>query len=320
MDKLKSFIKSIFPPKQKILNLFKLAYIVLFIISIPNMFESSGIDAASVFWENLAEVISWIIFIIFLLSLPIYYNSKLRNHIFIPILILQIYLYFIAIRAHRYTAGLLDPIYLTPVLITFILWNNKSKKFSRNLIIFLFIPFFLVAFDKIITLGFQLSCSFTIPKAQYNPIYLPRQFFHIENERLVPNIQEISEIPSFHDLPKLNREYTILVYDSCGWVKEKIANELLKRGNIILCKTRKDAWNWQKYTNTSQQTIIKINGNNKKITIAQLHSNLFIKKYENFWLRDHSISYCGYGNIFQTQHIHFKNEYQTYIKLSNKGE
>ena len=226
MSRVKSIIQKLFPPEQKTLNIFKITYLVLFVISLPEIFVYVGGEAASGIWNTLAWFALWAVFIVFMLALPMYYKNRKRNLVFIPLLILLIFLYIIAVKSHRYTAGLLDVLYFLPVLVTFILWNKKSANPTRNLIIFLVVPFSLIAFDKIVALGFQLSCPFTTPKAEYNPIYLPKRFFHEEDGKLVPNIQKINRIPSFHDLPDVHREHSILVYDMCGWVKEKIAKEL----------------------------------------------------------------------------------------------
>lgn len=177
MNKIKQITEKLFPPEQKVLNIFKITYLVLLIISLPEIFVYVGGEAALGIWNALAWFALWAVCIVSMLALPMYYKSKKRNLVFIPLLALLIYLYFIAIRMHKYTAGLLDPIFFLPALITFILWNKKSANPTRNLIIFLAVPFSLIAFDKIVTLGFQLSCPFTTPKAEYNPIYLPKRFF-----------------------------------------------------------------------------------------------------------------------------------------------
>lgn len=325
MSRIKQITEKLFPPKQKVLNIFKITYLVLLIISLPEIFVYHHGEIATGFWITVAWLISWPIFIVFMLALPMYYKSKKRDIVFIPLLALLIYLYFIAVKMHKYTAGLLDPIFFLPVLITFILWNKKSANPTRNLIIFLAVPFSLIAFDKIVTLGFQLSCPFTTFKAEYNPIYLPQRFFHEEDGKLVPNIQEINRIPSFHDLPDLYREHSILVYDTCGWVKEKIARELLEKGNIILCKIRKsnldipDYLRPKKYINSLSLTIVMVDNEGRKTSIAKLYSKLLIKGYEKKWLRKPSLSYCRYGNIFMTNKAQFKNKYEKYIKLSNDG-
>lgn len=325
MSRIKSIIQKLFPPEQKTLNIFKVVYLVLFVISLPEIFVYVGGEAVSGIWNALAWFALWAVFIVFMLALPMYYKSRKRNLVFIPLLVLLMFLYIVAVKSHRYTAGLLDVLYFLPVLITFILWNKMSGKPVRNLIIFLAIPFSLVAFDKIVTLGFQLSCPFTTSKAEYNPIYLPKRFFHKEDGKLVPNIQEINRIPSFHDLPDVHREHSILVYDTCGWVKEKIAKELLRKGNVILCKIRKsnldipDYLKPKKYLNPLSLSIVMIDNEGTKTTIATLYSKLLIKGYENGWLRQPSLSYCGYGNIFMTNKAQFKNEYEKYIKLSNDG-
>ena len=325
MNKIKQITEKLFPPEQKVLNIFKITYLVLLIISLPEIFVYHHGELAAGFWITIAWLVSWPIFIVSMLALPMYYKSKKRNLVFIPLLALLIYLYFIAIRMHKYTAGLLDPIFFLPALIAFILWNKKTANPTRNLIIFLAVPFSLIAFDKIVTLGFQLSCPFTTPKAEYNPIYLPKRFFHEEDGKLVPNIQEINRIPSFHDLPDIHQEHSILVYDTCGWVKEKIAKELLRKGNVILCKVRKsnldipDYLKPKKYSNPLFLSIAMLDNEGTKTTIAKLYSKLLIKGYENKWLRKPSLSYCGYGNIFMTNKAQFKNEYEKYIKLSNDG-
>ena len=177
MSRVKSIIQKLFPPEQKTLNIFKITYLVLFVISLPEIFVYVGGEAASGIWNTLAWFALWAVFIVFMLVLPMYYKNRKRNLVFIPLLILLIFLYIIAVKSHRYTAGLLDVLYFLPVLVTFILWNKKSANPTRNLIIFLVVPFSLIAFDKIVALGFQLSCPFTTPKAEYNPIYLPKRFF-----------------------------------------------------------------------------------------------------------------------------------------------
>ena len=298
MNKIKQITEKLFPPEQKVLNIFKITYLVLFIISLPEIFVYHHGELAIGFWITIAWLASWAVFIVFMLALPMYYKSRKRNLVFIPLLAFLIYLYFIAIGMHKYTAGLLDPIFFLPALITFILWNKMSANPVRNLIIFLAVPFSFVAFDKIATLGFQLSCPFTTPEAEYNPIYLPKRFFHEENGKLAPNIQEINQIPSFHDLPDVHREHSILVYDTCGWVKEKIAKELLRKENIILCKIRKsnldipDYLKPKKYLNPLSLSIVMIDNEGTKTTIAKLYSKLLIKGYENGWLRQPSLSYC----------------------------
>lgn len=325
MDKIKQITEKLLPPEQKVLNIFKIAYLVLFVISLPEIFVYVGGEAVSGIWNALAWFALWAVFIVSMLALPMYYKSKKRNLVFIPLLIFLIFLYIIAVKSHRYTAGLLDILYFLPVLVTFILWNKKTANPTRNLIIFLAVPFSLIAFDKIVTLGFQLSCPFTTSEAEYNPIYLPKRFFHEEDGKLVPNIQEINRIPSFHDLPDIHQEHSILVYDTCGWVKEKIAKELLRKGNVILCKIRKsnldipDYLKPKKYLNPLSLSIVMIDNEGTKTTIATLYSKLLIKGYESEWLRKPSLSYCGYGNIFMTNKAQFKNEYEKYIKLSNDG-
>ena len=325
MSRIKSIIQKLFPPEQKVLNIFKIIYLVLLIISLPEIFVYVGGEAALGIWNALAWFALWAVFIVSMLALPMYYKSKKRNLVFIPLFILLIFLYIIAVKSHRYTAGLLDVLYFLPVLVTFTLWNKKSAKPTRNLIIFLAVPFSPIVFDKIVTLGFQLSCPFTTPEAEYNPIYLPKRFFHEEDGKLVPNIQEINQIPSFHDLPDVHWEHSILVYETCGWIKEEIAKELLRKGNVILCKVRKsnldipDYLKPKKYSNPLFLSIVMLDNEGTKTTIAKLYSKLLIKGYENKWLRKPSLSYCGYGNIFMTSKAQFKNEYEKYIKLSNYG-
>lgn len=308
MNKIKQITKKLFPPEQKVLNIFKITYLVLLIISLPEIFVYDGGEAILGLWNTLAWFALWAVFIVSMLALPMYYKSKKRNLVFISLLILLIFLYIIAVKSHRYTAGLLDVLYFLPVLVTFILWNKESANPTRNLIIFLAVPFSLVAFDKIVTLGFQLSCPFTTPEAEYNPIYLPKRFFHEEDRKLVPNIQEINQIPSFHDLPDVHREHSILVYDMCAWVKEEIAKELLRKGNIILCKVRKsnlditdyrDYLKPKKYLNSSSLSIVMIDNEGRETIIATLYSKVLNKKYEKFWLRYLSESYCSFGNILE---------------------
>ena len=332
MNKIKQITKKLFPPEQKVLNIFKITYLILLIISLPEIFVYDGGEAALGIWNDLAWFALWAVFIVSMLALPMYYKSKKRNLVFIPLLIFLIFLYIIAVKSHRYTAGLLDVLYFLPVLVAFILWNKKSANPTRNLIIFLAVPFSLIVFDKIVTLGFQLSCPFTTPEAEYNPIYLPKRFFHEEDGKLVPNIQEINQIPSFHDLPDVHWEHSILVYETCGWIKEEIAKELLRKENVILCKVRKsnldipDYLKPKKYSNPSSLSIVMLDNEGTKTTIATLYSKVLNKKYEKFWLRYLSESYCSFGNILEGYKAYktiFREEELdpvNYIKPLNKKE
>lgn len=110
-------------------------------------------------------------------------KAEKRNLVFIHYLFSCIFVHYCS-KTHRYTAGLLDVLYFLPVLITYILWNKISAKPVRNLIIFLAVPFSLVAFDKIVTLGFQLSCPFTTLEAEYNPIHCQGVFSMKKMENL----------------------------------------------------------------------------------------------------------------------------------------
>lgn len=42
MSRIKSIIQKLFPPEQKTLNIFKVAYLVLFVISLPEIFVYVG--------------------------------------------------------------------------------------------------------------------------------------------------------------------------------------------------------------------------------------------------------------------------------------
>lgn len=143
MNKIKQITEKLFPPEQKVLNIFKITYLVLLIISLPEIFVYVGGEAALGIWNDLAWFALWAVFIVSMLALPMYYKSKKRNLVFIPLLIFLIFLYIIAVKSHRYTAGLLDVLYFLPVLVAFILWNKKSANPTRNLIIFLAVPFLL---------------------------------------------------------------------------------------------------------------------------------------------------------------------------------
>lgn len=329
MSKIKSIIQKLFPPKQKVLNIFKITYLVLLIISLPEIFVYVGGEAVLGIWNTLAWFALWAVFIVFMLALPMYYKSKKRDIVFIPLLALLIYLYFIAVKSHRYTAGLLDIFYFFPVLITFILWNKKSANTTRNLIIFLAVPFSLIAFDKIVTLGFQLSCPFTTPDAEYNPIYLPKRFFHEENGKLVPNIQEIKELQIYANYRVPDISNTIFLYDFCGWTDKNVTQKLIEQRNIVLCiqtesdiNERKDRHN--KFNlNISTLSIFQLNADSSKTLIAKLYSRVFVKNYEKLWLREPSRDYCGLFHNFSCYdgkfNINRLKNYR-YIKRLDKEE
>lgn len=325
MSRLNGFIKLIFPPQEKVLNTFKAVYLGLFIISLPEIFSYVGGDGILGIWSTLAWFALWAVFIVLMLALPMYDESKKRNFIFIPLLCLLIYLYIFAVETHRYTAGILDPIYFLPVLITFILWNKKTKNPSRNLIVFLFVPFCLVAFDKIVTLGFQVSCPFTTPAAEYNPVYLPKRYFHEENGKLVPNIQEISKYGTFKEYRDDKVKYTIpdtdntvFMYTRCTLQDKDITDRLLKKGNIVLCQNIHFLdINHQEVIDGFIATIEKMEKGGKKVKIATLYSKILNKKYEKFWLRRSSSSYCHFGDILGINNAHFRGrelDYANYIK------
>lgn len=329
MSRIKSIIQKLFPPKQKTFNIFIAVYLALFVISLPEIFVYHHGELATGFQITIAWLASWPIFIVFMLALPMYYKSRKRNAVFIPLLAFLIYLYFIAIRMHKYTAGLLDPIFFLPALITFILWNKISAKPVRNLIIFLAIPFSLVAFDKIVTLGFQLSCPFTTPEAEYNPIYLPKRFFHEENGKLVPNIKVVSKYGTFKEyrydkvkytIPDTNN--TIFMYTRCTLQDADITDRLLEKGNIVLCQNIHSLdINYQKVIDSFIATIEKMEKGGQKVNIATLHSKILNKKYEKCWLRRLSSSYCRFGNIFDGNNVQFRAkelDYANYIKSLDK--
>ena len=329
MSRIKSIIQKLFPPEQKVLNIFKIAYLVLFIISLPEIFVYVGGEAVSGLWNALAWFALWAVFIVSMLALPMYYKSKKRNLVFIPLLIFLIFLYIIAVKSHRYTAGLLDVLYFLPVLIAFILWNKMSANPVRNLIIFLAIPFSLVAFDKIVTLGFQLSCPFTTSKAEYNPIYLPKRFFHEEDGKLVPNVKVINKYGTFKEyrydkvkytIPDTNN--TIFMYTRCTLQDTDITDKLLEKGNIVLCRDVHSLdINYQKIIDSFIATIEKMEKGGQKVKIATLHSKILNKKYEKRWLRRLSSSYCSFGNILGGYKAQFRakeSDYANYIKSLDK--
>lgn len=316
MNKIKQITEKLFPPEQKVLNIFKIAYLVLFVISLPEIFVYVGGEAASGIWNALSWFALWAVFIVFMLALPMYYKSKKRNLVFIPLLIFLIFLYIIAVKSHRYTAGLLDVLYFLPVLVAFILWNKKSANPTRNLIIFLAVPFSLIVFDKIVTLGFQLSCPFTTPKAEYNPIYLPKRFFHEEDGKLVPNIQKVSKYGTFKEYRYDKVKYTIpdtdntiFMYTRCTLQDIDITDKLLEKGNIVLCQnTHLLDINYQKVIDSFIATIEKMEKGGKEVKIATLHSKVLNKKYEHFWLRYLSESYCSFCNILGGYDVLFREE------------
>lgn len=329
MDKIKQITEKLLPPEQKVLNIFKIAYLVLLIISLPEIFVYVGGEAVLGIWNALAWFALWAVFIVSMLALPMYYKSKKRNLVFIPLLIFLIFLYIIAVKSHRYTAGLLDVLYFLPVLVTFILWNKKTANPTRNLIIFLAVPFSLIAFDKIVTLGFQLSCPFIIPETEYNPIYLPKRFFHEEDGKLVPNIQEIKELQVYanYRVPDINN--TIFLYDFCGWTDKNVTQKLIEQRNIVLCiqtesdiNERKDRHN--KFNlNISTLSIFQLNADSSKTLIAKLYSRVFVKNYEELWLREPSRDYCGFFHNFSCYdgkfNINRLKNYR-YIKRLDKEE
>ena len=70
MSRIKSIIQKLFPPEQKVLNIFKIAYLVLFIISLPEIFVYVGGEAVSGIWNALAWFALWAVFIVSMLALP----------------------------------------------------------------------------------------------------------------------------------------------------------------------------------------------------------------------------------------------------------
>lgn len=329
MSRIKSIIQKLFPPEQKVLNIFKITYLILLIISLPEIFVYDGGEAALGIWNDLAWFALWAVFIVSMLALPMYYKSKKRNLVFIPLLIFLIFLYIIAVKSHRYTAGLLDVLYFLPVLVAFILWNKKSANPTRNLIIFLAVPFSLIVFDKIVTLGFQLSCPFTTPEAEYNPIYLPKRFFHEKDGKLIPNIQEIKELQVYANYRVPDISNTIFLYDFCGWTDKNVTQKLIEQRNIVLCiqtesdiNERKDRHN--KFNlNISTLSIFQLNADSSKTLIAKLYSRVFVKNYEKLWLREPSRDYCGFFHNFSCYdgkfNINRLKNYR-YIKRLDKKE
>lgn len=133
MSRIKSIIQKLFPPKQKTFNIFIAVYLALFVISLPEIFVYHHGELATGFQITIAWLASWPIFIVFMLALPMYYKSRKRNAVFIPLLAFLIYLYFIAIRMHKYTAGLLDPIFSYQLLSPLFFGTKYQPNLSATL-------------------------------------------------------------------------------------------------------------------------------------------------------------------------------------------
>jgi hypothetical protein len=298
-----NYIKKFFPPEQIFFNIVKGAYILLFIICIPEMFERSRGELAAAFSETIAVVLHVLVFFVSIPILMSLYKSKDKPLlILISILAFQIVLYFYSSKMGVYVSGLLNPFLLLPPLITFIFINKNAQNFSRNLVMFLFIPFFIVGIDKIITLGFQLTCPYTTPKAEYNPIYLPLNFFHEKTvngvSTLAPNITEITGYNRYDKSNMLNSGGKILLYHKCAWTEYK--DKLIKTGNIILCV--KDNRNYNsELTNNIVMSNIKIkrlNEDKTYNTIATLYYMRLTRIYIKWYLLYPKGGYCRYDNKF----------------------
>lgn len=337
---MKKYINKIFPQNQKILNFFKIAYIFLFIINIPEIFKRVGsADLANTFWKSVALLLFILMFFLALLTIISQYLLKKENKsILISILAVQIFLYLYAAKLNSYVAGIIHPVYILPLLITFIFINRKSKNFSRNLVFFLFIPFSLIAFDNIVTLGFQITCPFTTPKAEYSPIYLSRQYFHEENINgkriLIPNIIEINGSKHYDTAKFLETDRNIVLFrNGCNLTKYK--KQLMEKGNIVLCTENNVRTKRYKSTQSklgkkialSDITIKKLDISGTYTQIAKFYYIMNTRNYFELYFLYTDSNYCKYNNIFLSDEYfkHTSNywerirkndlSYDNYIKL-----
>lgn len=142
--------------------------------------------------------------------------------------------------------GMLGIFVFMPLLLSFIFLTYRTKFFNIYLILFFSIPISLTIRDRIITTNFLETCDAETPKAEFNPIYLPDEFFHEEvvngETKLVPNVV-VTSIVYDSEIEREKQEFKenyIYIYNNCGYFDYKdrttIVRSLIKEGYIILCK------------------------------------------------------------------------------------
>ncbi|MFV0626366.1 MAG: hypothetical protein ACK5N8_03330 [Alphaproteobacteria bacterium] len=203
---------------------------------------------------------------LFFLLLIIPLNKKgiqyifIKKLYFISLLIPQSICYYLLIFTSRGDgiSYIMLPHYWAPLFITFLFLVYDIKYKLIYILLFFAIPIGAIAREKIITDNFIATCESKTPKAEYNPIYLPDEFFHeeiIDGKRILePNIKDSTEIKNNKLFTKtenstMDNDTAKYIYWTCGVFKKGIFDKkedmerlyetftlLTNNKHIILCK------------------------------------------------------------------------------------
>lgn len=257
------------------------------------------------------------------------------KRVYYSLLLIPTFLFYIVIAGMscKSTLCLLNPFNFLPALVVFWFLIKGTKHKKTYVLLFFAFPMLIIANDYLQTWYFLATCEAKTPKAEYNPIYLPDEFFHEEiidgETKLVPNIRDSTEINNFNNIEsnKFSSGY-IYIYWVCSVFENRKPSKpesidklsmttrgLIKNNNIILCKDYRNG-------NNVYEQVLSMK---KRKTLAKLYS---IKKHTGFERFPGTWVYCKYSKNDKNEPGNLKKSdlnYINYIKpLSeetiNQGE
>lgn len=190
---------------------------------------------------------------------------------------------------------LLNPLSFIPLVWGIFLFFKGSKYFNLIFTILILIPSTIIITDDIVgrikISHFYNTCKEETPKAEYNPIYLPKEYFHQENINgntvWKPNIVECKwgndENP---------QKYSKGIYVGLGCFESnyKYTKTYLENDFIVIC---------HKYVFNNDSTNFVLNQVQKDGTLKQIVRTYSLKTtWQYNWLSDNlkrAVYSCSYG-------------------------
>lgn len=211
---------------------------------------------------------------------------------------------------------LLNPLFFIPLVWGIFLFFKGGKYSNQTFIIFVLIPSAVIITDDIIgrikIAHFYDTCIQETPKAEYHPIYLPKEYFHKEtvngNTVWKPNIVECRW--GSNENPQ-NYNKGIYRFFSCDSIlSEESTAKYLEKDFIVLCTEEQANKLW-------------INRLNKDLTTTNLARLYSLKTtWQNNWLSvdlKRATYYCYYNNkSYLSWDYNFSDQeasYDNYIKM-----
>lgn len=163
-------------------------------------------------------------------------------------------------------------IFTLPIIILFWFLIRRLKWRYLFLLLFLAFPAFLVVKDGIEIYHFKNTCNQNTPKAWYDPIYLPIDFFHEEkdNNGVTKRVPNIIKLPVYDDSLYDKYKKHISFYWNCDIFKGNATDvierrarikNLILQGNIVLCPQTMNFDDCSWIPEKSIRTMLRLNFN-----------------------------------------------------------